>query len=79
MTALALGLRRTRAPRWPRSTVLRAICGGAVSGLALTAGLAAFSQTCGGLCPADLLVTAAVTVMAGIAAAAPAALTDSQT
>jgi hypothetical protein len=78
MTGLALGLRRTRAPRWPRSAALRAICGGAVSGLALTAGLAALSQACGGLCLTDLLVTAAVAVTAGIAAAAPAALTGAR-
>lgn len=79
MTALALRLRRTRAPWLPRSAVLRVISAGALSGLALTAGLAALSQACGGLCAADLLVTAAATVMVGIAAAAPAALTDSQT
>lgn len=74
MTALALRLRRTRAPRLPQRAALRVISAGAVSGLTLTAGLAALSQACGGLCAADLLVTAAAAVMAGIAAAAPATL-----
>jgi hypothetical protein len=75
MAALALRLdaaapwRRIQKPMW------RAIAGGTALGLAVAGGLLALTyQGCGAICAADALVTATVTMIAGIATVAPAAI-----
>lgn len=79
MATLALRLeaaapwKRIRKPMW------RAVAGGSALGLAVGSGLLALSyQGCGAMCAADAVVTLSVSVIAGIATVAPAAILSPQ-